>query len=481
MKNKLLIPFVLFFLFPLIGISQSNTTSPYSRYGIGEMNQKTLAHNTAMGGAHIALRPDSTMPVFINVGNPAAYSLIRMTSLEVGGEYKYSNYTGANRTTLTKWGTSFAYAVIGFPIRRNGGACLGVQPLSSVGYAAENRIDEENIGNVTYKYAGSGGLSKAFLGYGFMPFKNRLIKFRSKHFYLPDSLKTLSSAAYRRKETGSKLLSDFSVGFNGQYIFGDITNSTRIVYPNNVKYNNTYRAGTTSIGDFSGNFGMQTALTIDSVNSSTAGYKRALKEKVKITFGYFLGLNSTLKGEYSTTAYNYILNGFGQEIVRDTVFVKVNESGNIKLPLEQGFGIGFKKGERINAVADFAITQWSQYRSSGELSNLVDNYRMAIGVNFVPEKYAAGRGSYGRRVNYRLGASYQSGYIKFDNSMVTDYFVSLGFGLPVGIGRMSSMINVSGQYGIMGSNNPNLIKEKYFRINFGFTFCDRWFQKFRYD
>lgn len=480
MKNKVLKHIVFYLLFPLIGISQSTSSSPYSRYGIGEINQKTLAHNTAMGGAHVALRPDSTMPVFINVGNPAAFSLIRMTALEIGGEYKHSNYEGANNTSVKKWSGNFAYAVIGFPIRKNGGACMGIQPLSSIGYDAQNKITEENIGNVTYKFAGYGGLSKAYLGYGFMPFKNRLIKFKTKNLYIPDSLKKLSTGAYRRRSTGSKLLSDFSMGFTGNYTFGDNTNSTRVVYPS-TQYNNTLRLSTGQVGGFSGSFGLQTALTIDSANASVKGQKRALKEKVKITFGYFLGLNSTLSGQFSSSAYNYYLSGFGQEVITDTAYTKVKEAVSIQLPLEQGFGIGFKKGERINVVADFAITEWSKFRYFDEVSDLVDNYRMAIGVNFVPEKYAAGRGSYSKRINYRLGASYQTGYINIENSMITDYFISAGFGLPVGIGRMSSMINVAMQYGVMGSDNPNLIKEKYFRLSLGFTFCDRWFQKFRYD
>jgi hypothetical protein len=67
------------------------------------------------------------------------------------------------------------------------------------------------------------------------------------------------------------------------------------------------------------------------------------------------------------------------------------------------------------------------------------------------------------------------------NSMITNYFISAGFGLPVGIGRLSSMVNMAVQYGVTGSSNPSLLKENYWRINFGFTFCDRWFQKFKYD
>ena len=86
-----------------------------------------------------------------------------------------------------------------------------------------------------------------------------------------------------------------------------------------------------------------------------------------------------------------------------------------------------------------------------------------------------------RRLNYRLGASYQTSYLYLKNTQLSDYFVSAGLGIPVGIGRLSSMVNVSAQYGVMGSANADLIKQNYWRINFGFTFCDRWFQKFRYD
>jgi hypothetical protein len=43
------------------------------------------------------------------------------------------------------------------------------------------------------------------------------------------------------------------------------------------------------------------------------------------------------------------------------------------------------------------------------------------------------------------------------------------------------MVYLGAQYGQMGTTANNLVKENYWRINFGFTFCDRWFQKYRYD
>ena len=60
------------------------------------MSPTTFAHNSGMGGTYIALKPDSTMPIFINTGNPASYSLIKLTTLEVGGSFLNSNFNIGN-------------------------------------------------------------------------------------------------------------------------------------------------------------------------------------------------------------------------------------------------------------------------------------------------------------------------------------------------------------------------------------------------
>lgn len=464
---------------------QNNTFSPYSRYGLGELNQTTFAHNAGMGGAYIALRNDSTVPgcIFINAGNPAAYSLIKLTTLEVGGVFTNSNFTSST-SSVKKWGTNFAYGALGFPIRTKGGACLGIMPYSSVGYDLKTEDTEAGIGNVSYLYNGTGGLNKAFIGYGVMPFKNVLFKYRKKYLYVHDSLKTRRGGKYKRGESVRKILSDFSIGANANYIFGNIEQTSRVVYPNSILYNNTYRNRTLTLGDFTGNFGMQTAFTIDSVKNKdqkSNGARRALKEKVKITFGYFMSLNNAIKVNYDATVLNYVLNGTGQEILRDTVLYTPDQKSTITLPLEQGFGIGFKKGERINVVSDFAVTNWQNFKFLDNTSSFKNNYRAAVGINFVPEKYAAGSGAYLRKINYRFGLNYNTGFIELKNTLISSYGISAGVGLPVGIGQLSSMVNVGVQYGQTGSLNNNLVKDNYWRISFGFTFSDRWFQKFRYD
>jgi hypothetical protein len=497
-------------------LAQNNTFSPYSRYGIGELSQSTFAHNTGMGGAYIALRPDSTTPVFVNVGNPASFSLIRLTSLEVGGRFKYSRFSGAGDSKLNKWSANFAYATLGFPIRGNGGAAFGIMPYSDVGYETQSYKPLTNVGNVLYNYQGNGGLNKVFLGYGVQPFHKNLINFRQRQLYVPDSVRRLGHTSYRVLEFGSKLLSDFSIGVNANYIFGAFQNSTRVVYPNSLLYLNSYREHVVTVGDFTGNFGAQTAITIDSIrapkkrkahieqvieNLKAEGLytdvqlqekrdsllrhlpmmRKVMRERVKICFGYTGNIQNPLRVTYNSAVYNYVLNGSGQEIIRDTALFNINQNSHITLPLEQGFGVALKKGERLNIVADYAITDWSSFRFLDQTTDLVKNFRVSAGVNYVPEKYAAGQGAFLRTVNYRFGASYQNGFIKANNLTYSDYFVSLGVGMPVGINRRSAMVNLSLQVGQMGINSPDFVRQNYMRVNFGFTFCDKWFQKFRYD
>jgi hypothetical protein len=155
---------------------------------------------------------------------------------------------------------------------------------------------------------------------------------------------------------------------------------------------------------------------------------------------------------------------------------------SLRLPREQGFGIALKKGERINIAADFGITSWGSFRMPGtDPSELKDEYRISAGMTYVPEKYAAGRGALGRRMNYRFGFTYKTGFLKIQNQAITDRFVSIGLGIPVGIARLSSMVNVSAQFGQLGAGTNGIISENYVRVHFGFTFSDRWFQKFRYE
>lgn len=467
---------------------QINTFSPYSRFGLGETGNNTFAHNQGMGGTFIALKPDSMFPIMINTGNPASYSLIKFATFEVGGKYTMSQLQ-TNQTDLTKHNANFNYGTLGFPIRKKSGAVLGIMPLTSVGYNMQTITNEPNIGDVTYSFNGEGGFNKLFIGYGTMPFSGRLNKFKTKTAYkLQDSGYVFNKSSYKFKEFFSELASDLSIGVQGNYLFGSTLNYTDVRFPNSTTFYNSVREKTIRLSDFTGTFGLQTGFTIDSVKSknSEASRKRVLKEKVKFVFGYYMNLNNSIKASYDLISYNYFLSSTGGAVPKDTIVNIQEEKGRIKLPLEQGIGIGIKKGERLNIVADYSITDWSKFKAFNETNSFKNNSRYSFGLNYVPEKFATGKGTYFRRVQYRFGGYYQTGYLDFDQTTIDTKAVTVGISLPIGIRSGTGLINLGIQAGQTGSLNNNLIKENFIHAHIGLTFNstyfeDLWFRKFRYD
>jgi hypothetical protein len=436
-----------------------------------------------MGGTFIAVKPDTTTPIFINAVNPASIAWTRFTTLELGGFGQFTTYDNGTSKTKTQT-THFSYGSLGFPLRQRAAACFGLMPYSSVGYNLKATDDVSGIGSVTYKYTGDGGINKAFLGFGFNPFKAQLKKFYASD--LDDSLIAHNKVAkYKRKKFFRYMLADLSIGVRGDYLFGNIRQSASVIYPNSINYFNSRRYRSLNVGDFSGAFGIQTAFTIDSAKNrskiDTVHHKREMRKKVKIGIGYYVTLPSVLRVKYSNIIYNYGLNSFGDEIPKDTVSSVNNARGTIKLPLEQGIGLSFKKGDMLTIAADFAYTNWSKFTFLNSSNYLSDSYRASLGIQLTPDKATVGPDSYWKRVQYRIGASYSNGFLDIKNTRIDNYMLTVGFGLPVGVYRSWSMVHLTGQFGKLGSLNNKLVQENYIRVIVGFTFNDRWFIKYKYD
>src|SRR5437899_1558837 len=104
--------------------------------------------------------------------------------------------------------------------------------------------------------------------------------------------------------------------------------------------------------------------------------------------------------------------------------------------------MSIKKGDMLTVAADAAYTNWQQFRYLDKVNSLKNSYRFSVGVNFVPNKYAAGSGAYVRRIQYRLGAFYNTGNLELKNTSIVNTAVTVGFGLPVGLFRQFSVVNI---------------------------------------
>ena len=118
--------------------SSINAFSPYSMYGIGEINTLGTLQMRAMGGAGVAQR----LPSSVNTLNPASYSSTMQRSFLFnfgvdGAVYKNQQtiYSGnTQRDAKTGYGSfNFHEIAIQFPLARGLGLGLSLNPYSSVG------------------------------------------------------------------------------------------------------------------------------------------------------------------------------------------------------------------------------------------------------------------------------------------------------------------------------------------------------------
>lgn len=166
-------------------LSSQTTTSPYSIFGIGYLENNSMGPSRAMGGTGIAFLSGMS----INPMNPASYSgLDSLVSIfEVGIFGKYTSYsTETEKQSLVN--ANLKYVVMGFRINPWLATSFGFSPYSSVGYHINTYSPVEGTAQEYLKtYTGSGGVNQVYFG------------------------------------TSVKILKNLSLGFNAAYLFGNIT------------------------------------------------------------------------------------------------------------------------------------------------------------------------------------------------------------------------------------------------------------------
>lgn len=469
--------FVLPFLFFSFFIqAQTTTFSPYSRYGIGTMEPTGYASVTALGGSFTAYQNDTLIPLFINSGNPASYSTNRLTTMEIGGRGSTTNFI-SDSGNVRKKTAGFNYISLAFPIKRNMGAAFGLQPFSNVGYNSTTYGNVDSVGQVKYNYQGSGGINQVFLGFAIRPFDKSWQNFYSRKYKaLRDSGQ---HRTIRRNRFWRRAISSLSLGTNASFLYGTIDYYSYAYPP--YSYGtvfNTKQYSEIVVHDLYYQGGAQMAFDIDSIGHYN------LKNNLKIILGYSISLPKNIAAVGSRVAYNFSSQSNGVEQPFDTFYYKPSTKGSIYIPLMQTVGLGFKSGDKLTVLLDAGYQQWSKFVDFfGDNQKMRDLYKASIGIQYLPSRAAIGPSAYLKKINYRIGARYNTGNIVLNNKSLGGYAFSAGLGLPAGGGRfrLFAMANITAEYGVMGTSQYNLVQERYFRFVLGLTFNDRWFIKSKYD
>lgn len=406
----------------------NNTTSPFSRFGLGDLHGLSHGRTVAMGGATLGSRNSQQ----INFANPASYTSTDSLAFlfEFGVNGKFSSY----KSSLDKFASNdinFRYFSLSFPISKKVSTAMGLTPYSDVGYDVRINQDLPGSGAVSHIYYGEGSLSRAFVGIGVSPFKN------------------------------------ISVGANLYYFFGSLTRNAYISFPENAEMYTIERTDGIRLRDFGLNFGLQATVPIDKEQSITIG--ATLENKPKFT-----AFNSDI-------AYKSLIISIPNQNPRgdrDTLAYVAEEKSKIVMPLSAGLGVSYVKNNKLEINADYYFQQWSGASFFGSpYVFLTDRSIVAVGGEYIPDKFSIR--SYTSRMAYRAGFNYENSYLLANNQQVKDFGITFGVGLPVY--RSNSTINISAELGRRGSTKSNLIRENYMKLNLSVNLYDFWFVKRRFD
>ena len=403
---------------------QNRISSPYSRFGIGDLMNNSSVTNMAMGGISYGL----SSPYFVNPSNPATYVSFDTLSFifDIGAHANQTKLITNNLSQEANY-ASLAYLKFGFPVTRWWRSSFGLLPYSNTGYNMMDREVEEEIGSVTRTYQGSGGYNQFYFGNSFALNKN------------------------------------FSVGFNLTYLFGTVDKTRATTFPDSAYRMNYKEINSTKVHDLSLNYGL---------------YYRLKKENgYQLGAGLVFSNGTNISATQNLTGYRYFISSTGIDQVMDTLLNKPSVKGQIFLPSSVGAGLTFGKTDKWLVGADYQLQMWKNYTYFGVPDSLKNSMRISVGGEYTPS--ASTVSNYFQRITYRGGFRYSNSFLELRGQPINEFGISFGFGLP--LPRTRSTINLSAEIGTRGTKNENLIKENYVRFTLGLSIFERWFIIRKYD
>jgi hypothetical protein len=380
----------------------------------------------------------------INHANPASYADIGLTTFEVGVnadaisiKTRDSIYNALNG--------SVSHVAIGIPlIRGKWGMSFGLLPYSFVNYNFTNTTVDTN-----QVYTGKGSLYQVYLG-----------------------------TAYKIK--------DFSIGINAGYLFGSVDYSRGYSFPDSINAYNVQNLSTTRVYGFIYNVGLQYRKRI--MKKTT---QNILKSDVFFTIGAQGSTDVNVSTRVSSNWQRYY--NSASPVTVDTPLSYADRIGKITIPYNFSTGISVGNESWWLVGVDFKYTGWSKFVNdesalpTGPNWSLGDSWRASVGAGIVPNFES--RNVFGR-IQYKIGGYYAQNELEYHategaaGTHLSEYGGTFGVSVPIltnALYREAAHFHFSMDVGAKTPGVPGLISEATYRFNFGFTLCNVWFIKRKFD
>ncbi len=418
--------------------AQINTYSPYSMYGLGDINTLGTQSTRSMGGAGVAMRSYSD----INLLNPASYSMALRKSVMFNYGVDGANYFNSQQvdgvTKSNSYVTANLYNIsLQVPLAKSLGLGFSVSPYSSVGYDISDSSISSNIGMIAYSYSGSGDVTEVKLGVGWEPFKN------------------------------------FSIGVAAKYYWGELVRSFSMV-PFVI----------TGSGNYSSTIG-ETDYTISSIKTQFGlQWSPIYNQKQRLILGATYDIGGDLNPNYTHTV-------IGSSSIISIYAKSEEERISIVLPGQIATGV-YYQDQKLTLAFDYEYQDWYsrnknvEYSDTGVAVEYNDFSTFKLGAEYVPNRNDVR--NYMSRITYRGGVRYGGYQYTFGGESINQYAVTAGFGFPIKMGGISK-VDFGIEYGgrgndnLVNNNSVGLVKQSYVKLSLGFTMFgdDYWFQRPKID
>ena len=416
-------------VFSLGAQAQADVDSPYSLFGLGQVNNRSMnVRLKGMGGVTNAMYGNG----LINAGNPASYAKIDSLAFlfDAGFYFKTSTFSTSNLTEKAN-NASFDHVAMAFGLTPWWKMALGAQPCATSGYNMLVDDNETGIGKTTTRFKGSGGLNEVFWGNAF------------------------------------KIGKHVALGANAYYVFGNSQAETSLYFPDSAYYLGSRRSVDVMVRSFMFDYGML--------------FNTNVSDDMQLGVGLTYTQKINLKGEQTM-----FIRSFEEDVeteveyLIDTIAYGVNET---KITMPQGFGVGvsLQKGNDWALGADFNWMQWSQFARQGKTEGLQNSWTASVGAEFTPKHSSIS--SYFSRVAYRFGGFYEHGFVTLPGNDGNDHSINkmgVTAGMSFPLPRTLSKVNLSLEAGQYGTREGGLIQERYAKVSVGISVFEHWFMKRKY-
>lgn len=440
-------------------VSAQFTNSPYSRFGIGILQQTGSVAALGMGGISVT----SADGISINMNNPATYGYLNRTTFQAGlfGQSTETSAAGVRSVYNNGMVNEIAMA-----FKRSGGKytyVIGLTPYSSAGYSLKNTASLNDSTNIDYLYRGEGGINRLNLGI------NRQFLFN-----------TLAADSSKNQHR-------LQIALQGHYYFGSIQNTQEVKF-NRTDFYNTRITGKMEIHDLSAQFGIHYMLPL---HVRREGSKVVSSRHLLIGAAYTMGSN--INGAYSQMVETIFSNGAGSEFPIDTTEATGAINGSLTLPSHLHAGIGLLLRNRENRTlviaAEYQQQGWSnfsaQFGEAREIRNLSDMRSVSFGLEYTPKPTEDAKNALGRGT-YRLGIRQTDSYLTLRDENLKRQSITAGCSFPMLPAKApGSRFHLAIELGEHGTNNQGLLQERFVYAYIGFTltphFSNPWFVVRKYD